>query len=307
MKDVRSLVFALSIGAASLAAIGCSGTVEQPQTASSAASKAPIAQSAQGVVKMFGEALGDVALRPAQRAELEKLALAADQRHATMADGKKELMLALADQIERGSIDKAALQPKMDRMVADLEKASPDDIAALARMHAILEPDQRNAFVDALEARFKEGKGKHRGEQGEHAGGGQADGGPHGPTGGVRGLKQLSDDLALTDDQKAKIADAMRAAREADTGAHHGMRGHHLGEGMREGKRALEAFRGEKFDPSVAAPPPDRLRARASEGSTRMLGFAEAVLPILTPEQRRIAADKVRTMASSGAPMPFGH
>lgn len=312
MKNARSFVFALSIGAGSLAAslvaVGCGGSVEQPQTQASAASKAPIAQNTHGVVKMFGAALGDVALRPEQRTELEKLALAADQRHAAMADGKKELMLAVADQIEKGAIDKSALQPKIDRIVADLEKGRPEDSAALARLHAILDPEQRNAFVDALESRFKGGhhgaKGKHHGERGERGEQGeQAKGAEHhARMGGFHGLKQLSDDLKLTDEQKTKIFEAVKTAREADKGEHHGMRGH-----MGEGKKALESFRTDTFDPNVAAPSAEKIRAQASAGSTRILGIAETVLPILTPEQRKVAADKVRAMASSGADMPFAH
>lgn len=306
MKNVRSFVFALSIGAGSVVAVGCGGSVEQPQTQASAASKAPVGQSTHGVVKMFGAALGEVALRPDQRTELEKLAVAADQRHAAMAEGKKDLMLAVADQIEKGAIDKAALQPKIDRIVADLEKGRPDDNAALARMHAILDPEQRNAFVDALESRFKGGhhggKGKHHGGDGEKTEKGEA-GEHHGRMGGLHGLKQLSDDLKLTDDQKAKIFEAVKASREAEKGkgGHHGMRG------MAEGKKALESFRTDTFDPAAAAPSADKIRAQASEGSSRVIGIAQTVLPILTPEQRKIAADKVRTMATSGAEMPFAH
>jgi Spy/CpxP family protein refolding chaperone len=294
MKNVTSFVFAALLGLGALTSIGCGGSVEQPQTQASAATKAPVAPNTHGVVKMFGEALGEVALRPEQRTELEKLAVLADTRHAAMASGKKELMLALADQIEKGTIDKAALQPKIDRIVADFEKGRPDDHAALARMHAILDAEQRNAFVDALEARFK-GKhhgGKHHGEAGEH--------GHKGKMGGLLAMKQLSDDLKLTDDQKARIMGALE-------GSHH--RGS-FKEGRRhmgESKKVLESFRTDKFDPGAAAPSPDDLRARAATGSTHLIGFAEKVLPVLTPEQRKIAADKLRTLANSGAEIPFGH
>jgi hypothetical protein len=37
-----------------------------------------------------------------------------------------------------------------------------------------------------------------------------------------------------------------------------------------------------------------------------MLGLAEKVLPILTPEQRKIAADKLRAMSANGE-TPFAH
>jgi Spy/CpxP family protein refolding chaperone len=303
MKNVRSYVFAAALGLGSLSAVGCGGSVEQPQTQTqaSAASKAPVAPQTHGVVKLFGEALGEVSLRPEQRTELEKLAIAADQRHAAMADGKKDLMLTLADQIEKGSVDKGALQPKIDRIVADAEKGRPDDQAALARVHAILDPDQRNAFADALEAKFK---GKHHGHGGPSGEKGEkGENGDHPKMGGMHGMMQLAADLKLTDEQKTQIKDAIKSGHEGRDG--HSFREMH--QRMGEGKKVMDSFRTEKFDPSAATPATEQLRTRVTAGTGRMVGIVEKVVPILTPEQRKIAADKLRGMANAGAEMPFGH
>ena len=307
MKNVRTLALsvplALSLCLGSLAslAIGCGGSVEQPQTQASAVTKAPIAPQTHGVVKVFGDALGEVALRPDQRTELEKLAASAEQRHLAMADGKKDLMLTVADQIEKGSIDRAALQPKIDRIVADLEKSRPEDTASLARIHAILDPEQRNAFADALEAKFKgkHGGWKHGGDKGKDGPKGEAGDHAGGPK-GMHGLMQLAADLNLTEDQKSQIKDALKAGHEG-----HSFRDMH--ERMSEGKKVLESFRSDKFDANVATPAPEKLRERAAIGTSRALGVAEKILPILTPDQRKIAAEKLRTMASSGAELPFAH
>ncbi|MDB5213151.1 MAG: hypothetical protein JWO86_1078 [Myxococcaceae bacterium] len=306
MKNVRTILFAVSLGTltvGSVAAVGCGGSVEQPQTQTqaSAVSKAPIAPQTHGVVKVFGDALGEVALRPDQRTELEKLAASAEQRHVAMADGKKDLMLAVADQIEKGTIDRSALQPKIDRIIADLEKGRPEDTASLARMHAILDPEQRNAFADALEAKFKNGHhgGKRGGEKSEHGAKGEAGDHAGGPK-GMHGMMQLAEDLKLTDDQKSQIKDALKAGRE----------GHSFRETfdrMSEGKKVLESFRSDKFDANVATPAPEKLRERAAIGTSRALGVAEKILPILTADQRKIAAEKLRTMAGSGAELPLAH
>jgi Spy/CpxP family protein refolding chaperone len=300
MKNVRTVVFAAALGLGSFAAVGCGGSVEQPQTQASAVSKGPIAPQSHGVVKVFGEALGEVSLRPDQRTELEKLAAAADARHAAMAEGKKDLMLAVADQIDKGAIDRNALQPKIDRIVADLEKGRPEDNAALARVHAILDADQRNAFVDALESKLK---ARHHGgdDKGEKKGKGEkGEGAEHGGRmGGMHGLKQLAEDLELTDEQKSQIKDALKSAHEG-----HSLR--EMAERFGEGKRVLESFRSDKFDANEATPAPEKLRARAAIGTSRALGVAEKVLPILTPEQRKLAAEKLRSMANAGAEMPFG-
>jgi Spy/CpxP family protein refolding chaperone len=291
MKLVRSIAFSLSVASISVFAVACGGTVEHsPQTSASAATKAPIGTNTHGVVKLVGDALGEVPLRADQRSEIEKLAAEAETRHAPTADGRKELMLAFADQVEKGSIDKSALQPKIDKVTADFEKARADDRTALAKLHTILDAEQRSAFVDALE---KQMKAKH-GEHAEHM------------RGGFGKLKQLAEDLKLTDAQKSQIRDAFHDAhkdgREAwkrhargEEGPSHAEwrnRAHH-------GKKALEAFREESFDLDKVAPPHD-MKAMARFGTDRMSGLAEKILPILTPEQRKIAADKIRSMAATG-------
>jgi Spy/CpxP family protein refolding chaperone len=128
----RSLL-ALSLTFASpMLALGCGGSVtsEPPQTADTATTKAPIAVSAHGPVKLFGEALGDVPLTAAQRAQIEQLANDAEARHSDARAARKDLMTVLASQVQRGQIDRAALQPKLDGLTAALQKAQPGDRAA---------------------------------------------------------------------------------------------------------------------------------------------------------------------------------
>lgn len=276
MKKVRVLVLAAAVSAFAVASVGCSGAgAEQaPQTSANALSKAPVGANTHGFVKVVGDALGEVALRPEQRTELEKLAQEAEARHGSMAAGRKDLMLAFADQVEKGSIDRAALQPKIDRIAADVEKSRPGDQAAFARVHDVLDAEQRNAFVDALQARFK---GHHGGKHHE----------------GFGHMKQLADELQLTDAQKAQIKDAFGDVHHPRDG-----KGFEAARAkMQEGRKALETFRTDKFD--VNALPKPELDKRVTEGTMRMVGIAEKVLPILTPEQRKIAADKLRTFSAS--------
>jgi len=117
---------------------------------------------------------------------------------------------------------------------------------------------------------------------------------------GMHAMKQLAEDLKLTDDQKSQIKDVLKSGREG-----HSWKEMHAR--MSEGKKTLESFRGGTFDANAAAPPPETLRARAAIGSGRFIGIAEKVLPILTPEQRKIAADKLRARANAGLDVPFGH
>lgn len=300
MKLSRTLALLAALAVVPASVIACGGSVEAPQTQASAATKAPVGATTHGFVKVVGDALGEVPLRADQRTELEKLASEADARHAATAEGRKDLMAAIADQIEKGSIDRAALQPKIDRVVADLEKVRPADGAALSRVHAILDAEQRNAFVDALEKKMHEHHGMKAG--GEHA------------MKGFAHMKQLADELKLTDDQRAQIRSVMMEAHRGERGerGERGGRGgkgeHHAWKGRHHaGKQALESFRSDKFDPNAIGPHGD-MKEKAAAGTTRILGFAEKILPILTPEQRKIAADKLRTMTASGsAELPFAH
>ena len=291
MKLVRNIAFSLSVASMSVFAVACGGTVEQPQTSASAGTKAPIGTSTHGVVKLVGDALGEVPLRPEQRTEIEKLASEAEARHAPIADARKEMMLAFADQVEQGTIDKTALQPKIDKVTADFEKARAEDRAALVKLHGLLDADQRNAFVDALEKQMKGKRGEHRAHAKQ----------------GFGKLKQLADDLKLTDEQKSQIKDVMKEAHKEGKHAwkqHHARGadrgpGHAEWKGHRGGKRAFEAFREESFDIDKVAPV-HQGKPMADFATARMTNMAEKILPVLTPEQRKIAADKLRTMATSG-------
>jgi Spy/CpxP family protein refolding chaperone len=277
------MAFAVALGAGALSLAACSGaTAEQSPQTSAAVSRAPVGQNTHGVVKVVGDALGEVPLRAEQRAELEKLAQAAEQRHAATAEGRKELALAIADQVEKGNLDRAALEPKIDRVVSDFEKLRPEDKAALARVHAILDKEQRNAFVDALESGFK---GKH-----------------HAHKAGFMKMKALADELKLTDDQRAKIFEVMKESRAqhaagGEIKGEHRFR-HHKGMHAMHGKKAIESFREDQFDADALMPAASREKIAA--GQTHFLGAAEKILPLLTPEQRKIAADKIRSMAEKG-------
>ncbi|AKU96075.1 hypothetical protein AKJ09_02739 [Labilithrix luteola] len=290
-----ALSLSLALGVAgSLALGGCSGQVEQtaPQTSASALSKAPVGANTHGFVKDVGDALGEVSLRPDQRAELEKIAQDAEARHVAIASDRKDLRKAVADQVEKGSIDRTALQPNLDKISADMDKTQPQDPAALVRIHDLLDADQRNAFADAMEQKFK---GKHGDHKGMHGG-------------GFARMKQLADDLKLTEEQRTQIKDVLKSAHaeHEKSGAGKGFRFREGHDGHERAKAAFEAFRSEKLDAN-SLPSGEHMKAVGKDMSGRMLGTIEKILPILTPEQRKLAADKIRQMADSGEMGPLGH
>ena len=273
-----NVLCALGLGASLSVLAACGGTsaAEAPAaTAQSAASKAPVGVGTRGPVKVIGEALGEVPLRPEQRTEIEKLAADSEARHASSKAAHKDLTLAIAAQVEKGSIDRAALKPQFDAAAAAWEGSRPADRAALERLHAILDPQQRALFIDAVEAKMH-----------PHAAG--ASGGDEHPYRGH--MEEWTTDLKLTDDQKTQIRAALMTAFG---GAHHGE--HH--EGREHGRKVLEAFKGEKFSLDEVAPVADA-RAKVGDASDKFLKGVEVVLPILTAEQRAIAATKLRSHAA---------
>ena len=227
-------------------------------------------------MKLVGEALGEVSLRADQRDALEKLASSAETRHAGMASARKDLLTSIADQVEKGAIDKSALQPKIDKIAQESEKSRGDDQVAMVKVHDLLDADQRNAFVDALHDKMKERGHEH----------------------GFGKMKELAADLKLTDDQITQIKTAMKGEhhRGGPEGGHDGAQKLHARGGKfgADGKKTLESFRGDKFDASSFGEHRDM-----SAGAGRMIGIVEKVLPILTAEQRKIAADKIRAMQDS--------
>jgi Spy/CpxP family protein refolding chaperone len=272
----RSLIHVALPLSIAFATPACGGTAatEQVTSASSAVTRAPVAQNALGAVKLVGAALGDVPLTGAQRAEIEKLAADVDVRHAEGRVARKDMVLVVAAQVETGTIDRVALRPKIDTLVAAANASQPADRAAFDRLHAILGPDQRTAFVNALEARVR---GHMENAHDQHP------------------WKSWAQDLKLSDDQRAQIKAALEQHR------HGGQPGRWLGEARERGAKVLDAFKQDRFSIDEVAPAKDLGQLAASK-IDHFLGMVETLLPILTPEQRGIAAQKLRAHAAEGEP-----
>jgi Spy/CpxP family protein refolding chaperone len=279
--------FVLPLGLAlAVPALGCGGGVAQAQAASpEPTTRAPVGQNAHGPLKVIGQALGDVPLTVSQRTRIEQLAVDADARHTDARAARKDLSLLLADQIQAGRIDRAALGPKIDVLSAALQKAQPGDRAAFEQLHAILGSDQRVAFVDALEAHIGEMKGAWRDKH---------------------PLKQWADDLKLSADQKKQIRTALES-HFSGMRDHEGRGGHgHGPDGQERGAKIFAAFKQDRFVMDEVLPPKD-VSKQVAHMSDRFLGMAEAVLPLLTPEQRNLAAQKIRERSETfGEVAPSG-
>jgi hypothetical protein len=277
----------LSLLSVSLAFPACSGaapTEGAPATAGEVgATRAPVAPLAHGKVRRIGDALGQVALRPDQRSAIESLAADAEARQTAGLGARHDLVTTLAAQVASGTIDRDALAPKVDAIVAAMTDAQPKDRAAFETLHAILDPAQRAEFADAMESHGADGKlaGMMKGFAASGIGG---------PG------KQWEDDLNLSAEQRVAFEQILHDA----FGGHHGPRGeghgwHH--HGMMHGRALLEAFKADTFSFDEVSPAED-LASKTSTMTTHVLDVVDKVLPLLTTDQRATAAQKITERAA---------
>jgi Spy/CpxP family protein refolding chaperone len=259
MRLTKCLAWGLLTGALALTA--CSGA--EPGSAVAAGQRVS-EDPALAHLGLLREALDQVSLRPDQKAEVEQLTSAAKTRHEAVRAAHLVLRGAVADQILTGKIDRAALQQQVDALLSAIDRARPDDRAALVRLHDLLDKPQREQLVSAVESSFRARMREKRGH----------------------GIRQWAADLNLTDQQRDQIRAAMRDQFQPDgEGREHRQAAHE------RGRRLMQSFREDKFTLDGAAP---LLRDKAERRIDRMLDLAGAALPILRPEQRAIAAQKIR-------------
>jgi Spy/CpxP family protein refolding chaperone len=261
-------------GALTLAACG-----SRPESDAAVAAQAGVTEDPPEVAHagLIREAISKLTLRPDQQPQVEQLAKEAEARHDAIKQARLALRNALADQVQAGKVDRAALKPQMDALLAAIDQSRPADRAALMRLHDILDKNQRSQFVDAIEARFH--GGGHEGHRG----------------GGFHHMQQWAADLNLTDQQRDQIRTALHDKFQGQR------------EQMKEqwrttreqGHQLLESFRQDQFTLDANSPQIFG-RDKIERGIGKMLDLAETAVPLLTPEQRVIAAQKLRTQVGPG-------
>ncbi len=295
VSSTAILVFALAGSAFPLAACSGSAAVGDPSATASSMTTAPLNVAVHGPAKHIADALATVPLRADQRATIEQMASDAEARMVPAQKAHQDLANAIADQVQSGTIDRTALQPKIDAVAAAHLAAQPANRAAFEKLHDLLTADQRTAFVAAMQ--------NHNG----HVAGQN-----HDRRGAMRGrMQKWATDLNLSQDQQDQIHDkliarfqthlagAVTGTDEQKTDAvqdgHMMWKGHEM---HAQWQATLEAFKGDTFKMDQVSPMPQNGQADAHEFAGHMLGMLEAALPILNADQRTAAANKLRTQAS---------
>jgi hypothetical protein len=194
----------------------------------------------------------------------------AKTRHAPVKAAMGQLAMALADQMEAGKLDRCAAASQIDVLAAATAKAHPGDRADFEKLHAILDPGQRTAFVQAL-------KQEHESIEKMHEPSALAD--------------KIAEKLSMGSEQKASlqaILTGLREIRQAEPAyAVHRERW----------AKILDAFQGDHFVLDDVAPMGD-VAVHTRERVEQRIWAGEAIYQLLSTDQRKAVAGKLRDWAS---------
>jgi Spy/CpxP family protein refolding chaperone len=232
-----------------------------------------------GFAMFIAMSLDSLNATPEQAAAITKIRTDMRAAMAPAHDAEKAVLLALADGIEANKID----QPKLAAAIAQVTTAAASVHGAVAdslsALHATLTPPQRAALVDKVEGHFEVW---HHTNAPVEAATRDAHGGH---------LGKLANELALSREQvetiRASFASSMSGVPHFDRAEADA----HL--------RAFgDAFAGDSFDPKALSTGGAVNAHMAAWGMMRTVHFYEAVLPVLTSEQRAKLAGDIRRHAN---------
>jgi Spy/CpxP family protein refolding chaperone len=227
-----------------------------------------------GLVMFIKMAIDTLGVPPEKKAQLDKIQADLHTKMAPARDAEHDVLQVIADGVAAGKIDNA----KVDAALAKLSTATNAIHGAtadtLTQLHDALTPEQRVALVDKVKAHWEVWQKVNSTEKAEGA-----DKASH--------LARLTERLTLTPDQVDKISkalgdDAPKTAGDPKAGDAHV-------------QAFATAFVADKFDPKALQATSGAAATHVHKhGAVRMAHFYEAVLPVLTPEQRTKLADHLK-------------
>lgn len=257
-----------------------------PEAAPQAAAPAPAEhhgpRHGRGMAALFVEGLAKVDLKPDQKAVVDAAIADLEKQGEQHGDAGKQLASDIADGIAAGKIDHAKTDADVKKLIAAIDSAKGGVQDAINKIHKALDAAQRKQLVEEMRT-----KGEEMREKGEHEGMDEKGHEEH--------MKMLADTIGLTPEQqeklKGKMKDVMKtqmAAMKTNMGAMH----KHM-------KAIGDAFETDKFDAKKAG-----VGEHASDMARTMakhrIHFVEAVLGVITPEQRAKFAEHVKAHAEGG-------
>jgi len=272
------------------AAMGCGATGAASAPATTAASVSAIDEPTValmehhrhhhhgGVTLFIAMSLDTLGVDPEQQAAVEKLR---GDLHAGMEPARvseQSLVSTLADGVAAGNIDTTKVDAMIAQLIAAAGAVHDASAGTLNQLHAVLNPPQRAALVDKVEAHWAVWEKAN------------ADGTGPATEDGDR-LAALATELGLTPDQVEKIRTGVAAQMSRVPRLD-----------PQEIAAALQAFgdafRSESFDAKALTTESSANAHLVGWGSAHLAHFIEASLPVLTADQRAELAQKLREHAA---------
>jgi Spy/CpxP family protein refolding chaperone len=222
-------------------------------------------------------------LPPAEEAQVERIRADMKTKFQPARDAEAALLNVVADGIAAGAIDSA----KVDAAVAKISEVSTqmDDVTNddLNQLHALLTPPERQALALKVQAHYMvwERANADRAAQPDQ----EKEGGHIHHLAKVIGLS--ADQVEKTDAAFTSSIATLFASRKYDPKAAE----QHL-------NAFLDTFPADKFDAKTLTTADSANSSVTSWGAMRMVRMYEAMLPVLTPEQRTRLAALLREHAS---------
>jgi Spy/CpxP family protein refolding chaperone len=231
--------------------------------------------------------LAQVGIKPEQKAAVDGVLADLEKLGDATKEARTQLSNDIAEGAAAGKLDKAKIDADIKKLVqaADSTAAAMQD--DINKLHKTLDATQRKKLVELMRAKGKEHEEHMKAEMGQHEKG-DHDKGPH-EKGEHGRMDKMGEQLGLTPEQKEKLKGKMEAGMKAEMAK---MKEQHAG--MEKRMKAVgDAFETDKFDAKKAG-----VGEKGGEMVKMMAGgrirMVEAVLSVLTPEQRAKFAEHLR-------------
>jgi Spy/CpxP family protein refolding chaperone len=234
------------------------------------------------MAQLFVVSLSKLDLKADQKAAVDAAVAELEKQGAQHGDAGKQLVSDIADGVTEGKIDRVKTDADVKKLVEAVGSTKGAVQDAVNKLHKALDPAQRKKLVEEMRARGEEmrAQGEKKGEED-----------PAHET----HLKMLSESLGLTAEQVEKLKAKTRVVMKTQMATMKTNRG-----AMQKHMKAIgDAFETDKFDAKkvgVAEHASDMAKTMAKH----RIAFVEAVLSVLTPEQRSKFAEQVRAHAEGG-------
>src|SRR5664280_1363303 len=264
-----------------------------PSAVAPAATAAPVAaapaehhgyKSHHPMVGMLVAELAQVGIKPEQKAAVDVAEADLEKLGDATKEAQTQLGNDIADGATAGKLDKGKIDADVKKLTQAAESTAAGAQDAVNKLHKALDAAQRKKLVELMHAKGKDHEEHMKAEMGDHA---------KGEYGHM--MDKMGEQLGLTPEQREKLKAKMEAGMKAEMGK---MKEHQAG--MQKRMKALgDAFESEKFDAKKAG-----VGEHSGEMVKMMTGgrirFVEAMLSVLTPEQRSKFAEHVRHHVDDG-------